>query len=79
MSRVMTLPRMYGDQRRLKPATETCKGICFRFHNELGDGFLVFPSEHASAVVLAENHIFFQRQMSVPAWCRGQKSAGRPG
>jgi GxxExxY protein len=66
---------MYADQRGLKHAdlTEKLIGIFFNIHNELGHGFLESVYEQAFSVVLAENNIFFQRQMAVPVWFHGQQ------
>jgi GxxExxY protein len=66
---------MYADQRGLKHAdlTEKLIGIFFNIHDELGHGFLESVYEQAFSVVLAENNIFFQRQMAVPVWFHGQQ------
>jgi GxxExxY protein len=66
---------MYADQRGLKHAdlTEKLIGIFFNIHNELGHGFLESVYEQAFSIVLAENNIFFQRQMAVPVWFHGQQ------
>jgi len=66
---------MYADQRGLKHAdlTEKLIGIFFNIHNEVGHGFLESVYEQAFSVVLAENNIFFQRQMAVPVWFHGQQ------
>lgn len=75
MRTVTSIPRMYADQRGLKHAdlTEKLIGIFFNIHNELGHGFLESVYEQAFSVVLAENNIFFQRQMAVPVWFHGQQ------
>jgi len=72
---VTSIPRMYADQRGLKHAdlTEKLIGIFFNIHNEVGHGFLESVYEQAFSVVLAENNIFFQRQMAVPVWFHGQQ------
>jgi GxxExxY protein len=66
---------MYADQRGLKHAdlTEKLIGIFFNIHDELGHGFLESVYEQAFSVVLAENNIFFRRQMAVPVWFHGQQ------
>ena len=68
MRTATSIPRMYADQRGLKHAdlTEKLIGILFSIHNELGHGFLESLYEQALALVLAENNIFFQRQMAIP-------------
>lgn len=75
MRTVTSIPRMYADQRGLKHAdlTEKLIGIFFNIHNEVGHGFLESVYEQAFSVVLAENNIFFQRQMAVPVWFHGQQ------
>lgn len=75
MRTVTSIPRMYADQRGLKHAdlTEKLVGIFFNIHNELGHGFLESVYEQAFSVVLAENNIFFQRQMAVPVWFHDQQ------
>lgn len=75
MRTVTSIPRMYADQRGLKHAdlTEKLIGIFFNIHDELGHGFLESVYEQAFSVVLAENNIFFQRQMAVPVWFHGQQ------
>ncbi len=72
---VTSIPRMYADQRGLKHAelTEKLIGIFFNIHNELGHGFLESIYEQAFSVSLAENNVFFQRQIAVPVWFHGQK------
>jgi GxxExxY protein len=66
---------MYADERGLKHAelTEKLIGIFFAIHNELGHGFLESVYEQAFSVALAENKIFFQRQIAVPVWFHGQQ------
>lgn len=61
---------MYADSRGLKygELTEKLIGIFFAIHNELGHGFLESVYEQAFAVLLAENGIFFERQIAVPVW-----------
>ncbi|HEY6339582.1 MAG TPA: GxxExxY protein [Candidatus Sulfotelmatobacter sp.] len=75
MRTVTSIPRMYAEQRALKHAelTEKLIGIFFRMHNELGHGFLESVYEQAFSVALAENNIFFQRQMAIPVWFHGQQ------
>lgn len=72
--RILTsLPRMHADERGLKhrELTEKLIGSFFNLYNELGHGFLESVYEQAFAVVLAENGIFFQRQIAVPVWFHG--------
>lgn len=66
-------PRIYTDERGLKhrDLTERLIGIFFAIYNELGHGFLESVYEQAFSVLLAEEGIFFQRQMAVPVWFRG--------
>jgi GxxExxY protein len=66
---------MYADQRGLNHGdlTEKLIGIFFNIHNELGHGFLESVYEQTFSVALAENSIFFQRQIAVPVWFHGQK------
>lgn len=70
MRTVTSIPRMYVDQRGLIHAdlTEKLIGIFFSLYNELGHGFLESVYEQAFSVILAENNIFFERQIAVPAW-----------
>jgi len=72
---VTSIPRIYADQRGLKHGdlTEKLIGIFFNIHNELGHGFPESVYEQAFSVALAENNIFFQRQIAVPVWFHGQK------
>jgi GxxExxY protein len=75
MRTVTSIPRMYADQRGLKHGdlTEKLIGIFYNIHNELGHRFLESVYEQAFSVALAENGIFFQRQIAVPVWFHGQK------
>jgi GxxExxY protein len=70
-----SLPRMYTDERGLKHGalTEKLIGIFFTVYNELGHGFLESVYEEAFSVALAEQGIFFQRQMAVPVWFHSRK------
>ena len=63
-----SIPRMYADQHGLKHAelTEILIGTFFAVYNELGHGFLESVYEQAFAIALAENGIFFERQIAVP-------------
>ncbi|HKT70088.1 MAG TPA: GxxExxY protein [Terriglobales bacterium] len=65
-----SIPRMYADDRGLKHGELTNRliGIFFDIYNELGHGFLESVYEQTFAIALAENDIFFQRQMAVPVW-----------
>jgi len=65
-----SLPRIYADERGLKhrDLTERLIGIFFNIYNELGHGFLESVYEQAFSVVLAENSIFFERQIAIPVW-----------
>jgi GxxExxY protein len=75
MRTVTSIRRMYAEQRGLKYAelTERLIGIFFNLYNEIGHGFLESVYEQAFSVVLAENNIFFQRQIAIPVWFHGQK------
>ena len=75
MRTVTSIPRMYADQPGLKHAdlTEKLIGIFFSIHNELGHGFLECVYEQAFSVTLAEQNIFFQRQIAVPVWFHGKQ------
>ena len=75
MRTATSIPRMYADQRGLKHAelTERLIGIFFALYNETGHGFLESVCEQAFSVVLAENEIFFERQIAIPVWFHGQK------
>jgi GxxExxY protein len=65
-----SIPWMYADERGLKhkDLTERLIGIFFNIYNELGHGFLECVYEQAFSVVLAENNIFFERQIAIPVW-----------
>ena len=65
-----SLPRIYADERGLKhkELTEKLIGIFFAIYNELGPGFFESVYEQAFSVVLAENKIFFERQIAIPVW-----------
>ena len=69
-----SIPQIYADQHGLKhrELTEKLIGIFFDIYNELGHGFLESVYEEAFAVSLAEQGIFFQRQMAVPVWFHGR-------
>ena len=75
MKAATSIPRMYADQRGLKHAelTERLIGIFFNLYNEIGHGFLESVYEQAFSLVLAENGIFFERQIAIPVWFHGQK------
>jgi GxxExxY protein len=75
MRTVTSIPRMYADGSGLKHGdlTEKLIGIFYNVHNELGHGFLESVYEQAFSVSLAENKIFFQRQIAVPVWFHGQQ------
>ncbi len=68
---------MHADQRGLKHGelTERLIGIFFNLYNELGHGFLESVYEQAFSVVLAENNLFFQRQLALPVWFHGAQIA----
>src|ERR1700733_9701349 len=70
MRTVTSIPRMYADACGLKHGdlTEKLIGIFFSLYNELGHGFLESVYEQAFSVVLAENNIFFERQIAIPVW-----------
>jgi GxxExxY protein len=75
MKALTSIPRVYADTRGLKHAelTEKLIGIFFSIYNELGHGFLECVYEQAFSIVLAQNGIFFQRQVAVPVWLHGQQ------
>lgn len=70
-----SIPRMHADLHGLKHGelTEKLIGIFFAIHNELGHGFLESVYEQAFSVVLAENGIFFEKQIAVPVWFHGNQ------
>jgi len=72
---VSSIPRMYADASGLKHGalTEKLIGIFFSIHNELGHGFLESVYEQAFSVSLAENNVFFQRQIAIPVWFHGKQ------
>ena len=74
MRTVTSIPRIYADEPGLKhkELTERLIGIFFSIYNELGHGFLESVYEQAFAVVLAENNIFFERQIAIPVRFHGQ-------
>jgi GxxExxY protein len=53
--------------------TEKLIGMFFAIYNELGHGFLESVYEEAFSGSLAENGVFFQRQMAIPVWFHGRK------
>lgn len=67
-----SIPRIYADERGLKhkELTEQLIGIFFNIYDELGHGFLECVYEQAFSAVLAENGIFFERQIAIPVWFR---------
>jgi GxxExxY protein len=75
MRMATSLPQMHADQRGLKHGelTERLIGIFFNLYNELGHGFLESVYEQAFSVVLAENNLFFQRQLALPVWFHGSQ------
>ena len=70
-----SLPRIYTDQHGLKHGelTEKLIRIFFEVYNELRHGFLESVYEQAFAVSLAENDIFFERQVAIPVWFHGMQ------
>jgi len=70
-----SIPRIYADDRGLKHGELTDKliGIFFDIYNELGHGFLESVYEQAFSIALAENEIFFRRQIAVPVWYHEQQ------
>ncbi len=66
---------MYADQHGLlhHDLTEKLIGAFFNIYNELGHGFLESVYEQAFSVALAEDSVFFERQVAVPVWFHGQK------
>lgn len=70
-----SLPRIDTDEHGLKhrDLTEKLIRIFFDIYNELGHGFLESVYEQAFAVSLAENGIFFERQIAAPVWYHGKQ------
>jgi GxxExxY protein len=70
-----SLPRIDTDEHGLKhrDLTEKLIRIFFDIYNELGHGFLESVYEQAFAVNLAENGIFFEKQVAVPVWYHGKQ------
>jgi GxxExxY protein len=70
-----SLPRIDADEHGLKhrDLTEKLIRIFFDIYNELGHGFLESVYEQAFAVNLAENGIFFEKQVAVPVWYHGKQ------
>ncbi|HEV2732823.1 MAG TPA: GxxExxY protein [Terriglobales bacterium] len=70
-----SIPRIYADRHGLKHAdlSEKLIGIFFNIYNELGHGFLESVYEQAFSVSLAEQGIFFERQIAVPVFFHQQK------
>jgi PD-(D/E)XK nuclease superfamily protein len=75
MRTATSLPQIYADSRGLKHADLTGKliGIFFSVYNELGHGFLESVYEQAISIALAENGLFFQRQIAIPVWFHKQQ------
>ena len=75
MKTATSLARINADERGFKhrDLTDKLLRIFFSIYNELGHGFLESVYEQAFSVVLAENQIFFQRQVAVPVWFHSQK------
>jgi len=73
--RPTSLPRIHADERGLvhSELTEKLIGIFYDVYNELGHAFLESVYEQALSISLAENQIFFQRQVAVPVWFRGHQ------
>lgn len=69
-----SIPRIYADERGLKhrELTDRILRIFFHIYNELGHGYLESVYEEAFAVCLAEQHIFFERQIAIPVWFHGR-------
>jgi GxxExxY protein len=70
-----SLPRIRTDAHGLKHSdlTEKIIGIFYEVYNELGHGFLESVYEEALAIALAEQQIFFQRQVAIPVWFHGRQ------
>jgi GxxExxY protein len=75
MSAATSSPRIHADERGLihSELTEKLIGIFFEVYNELAHGFLESVYEQALTIALAERQIFFQRQIAIPVWFRGQQ------
>ena len=67
--------RIYADEHGIKhrDLTEKLIGIFFAIYNELGYGFLESVYEQAFSLSLAENGIFFQRQVALPVFFHGHQ------
>ena len=67
-----SIPWNYADEHGLKPKeiTERLMGIFLSIGHDLGHGFLESVYEQAFSGVLAENKIFFERQIAIPVWFR---------
>jgi GxxExxY protein len=61
-----SIPRIYADERGLKH--KELIGSFFGIYNELEHGFLESVYEQAFSIVLAENKVFFERQIAIPVW-----------
>jgi GxxExxY protein len=70
--KTVSLPRIHADQRGLKhfELTEKIIGVFYEVYNELGHGFLESVYEQAMAIALAQQQIFFERQIAIPVWFR---------
>lgn len=75
MRTATSLARIYADEHGLKhrDLTEKLIGLFFSIYNELGHGFMESVYEQAFSVTLAENKIFFQRQVALPVYFHGQQ------
>jgi len=75
-----SIPRMHADQTRIQAFRTVRKahGMFFGIYNELGHGFLESVYEQAFAVALAEQSVFFQRQIAVPVSFSPAKDWGLP-
>lgn len=75
MRTAASLARIYADEHGLKhrDLAEKLIRLFFSIYNELGHGFLESVYEQAFSVALAENGIFFQRQLALPVYFHGQQ------
>jgi GxxExxY protein len=75
MRTLTSSPRIHADGRGLIRQELSGKviGVYYEVYNELGHGFLELVYEQALSIALAEHGIFFQRQVAIPVWFRGQQ------
>ncbi len=74
--KAISFPRIRADEHGLIQGDLSGKviGVFYEVYNELGHGFLESVYEQALSVALAEHNLFFQRQVAIPVWFRGQQT-----